>query len=100
MQPRRLTHTIRRMERICLRCWAISTQTEDGHRFAAFGVTRQQAIYRVHQKAAAYGRYAYPTSAAREWRDMMQMPYDQQGHRRDGVLSQVFIWRKRGIKVN
>lgn len=36
------------------------TQTEDGHRFTAFGVTRQQALYRAHQKAKAYGRYTYP----------------------------------------
>jgi RadC-like JAB domain len=47
----------------------VSTQTEDGHRFTAFGVTRQQAIYRAHQKAKAYGRYAYPTTAAHERRD-------------------------------
>jgi hypothetical protein len=36
------------------------TQTEDGHRITAFGVTRQQALYRTHQKARASGRYAYP----------------------------------------
>jgi hypothetical protein len=39
----------------------VRTQTEDGHRLTAFGVTRQQTIYRAHQKAKAYGRYAYPT---------------------------------------
>jgi hypothetical protein len=84
MQPRRLTHTIGQMERICPRCWAVSTQTEDGHRFTAFGVTRKQAIYRAHQKAKAYGRYAYPTAAEHERRNMVRMPYDQEGHVRDG----------------
>jgi hypothetical protein len=34
--------------------------TEDGHRFTAFGVTREQAMHRVHQKTRAYGRYDYP----------------------------------------
>jgi hypothetical protein len=61
MEPRRLTHTIHQIERICHGCWEVRTQTEDGHRFTAFGVTCQQAIYRAHQKAKAYGRYAYPT---------------------------------------
>ena len=60
MKPHRLTHTIRHIEQICRGCWAISTQTEDGHRFTAFGVTLKQAVYRAHQKARAYGRYAYP----------------------------------------
>ena len=69
MKPRRLRHTIRQIERICPGCWAVSTQTEDGHRFTAFGVTRKQAVYRAHRKANAYGRYAYPTAAARERRD-------------------------------
>ena len=59
--PRRLRHTIRQIEQICRGCWAVSTQTEDGHRFTAFGVTRKQAVYRAHHKARAYGRYAYPT---------------------------------------
>jgi hypothetical protein len=45
------------------------TQTEDGHRFTAFGVTLRQAIFRVHHKAKAYGRYAYPTAAAHERRE-------------------------------
>jgi hypothetical protein len=63
MPRRRLTHTIHQIEQICLRCWEVRTQTEDGRRFTAFGVTRQQAIYRAHQKAKAYGRYAYPTMA-------------------------------------
>jgi hypothetical protein len=67
--PRRLRHTIRHTEQICRGCWEVRTQTEDGHRFTAFGVTRQQAIFRVHHKAKAYGRYAYPTAAAREGRD-------------------------------
>ena len=61
MPPRRLTHTIRQIEQICPRCWEVRTRTEDGHRFTAFGVTRQQAVYRAHGKAKAYGRYAYPT---------------------------------------
>jgi hypothetical protein len=61
MEPRRLTHTIRQIERICHGCWEMRTQTEDGHRFTAFGVMCQQAIYRAHQKAKAYGRYTYPT---------------------------------------
>ena len=61
MVPHRLTHTIRRIELICHGCWEVRTQTEDGRRFTAFGVTRQQAIYRAHHKAKAYGRYAYPT---------------------------------------
>jgi hypothetical protein len=61
MQQRRLTHTICHIEQICPGCWAVATQTEDGHRFTAFGVTLKQAIYRVHHKAKAYGRYAYPT---------------------------------------
>jgi hypothetical protein len=61
VKRRRLTHTIRQIERICSRCWAVSTQTEDGRRFTGFGVTRQQAVYRAHHKARAYGRYAYPT---------------------------------------
>jgi len=60
--PRRpLMHTIRQIEQICPGCWEVRTQTEDGHRFTAFGVTRQQAIYQAYQKAKAYGRYAYPT---------------------------------------
>jgi hypothetical protein len=67
--PRRLRHTIRHTERICRGCWEVRTQTEDGHRFTAFGVTLRQAIFRVHHKAKAYGRYAYPTAAARERRD-------------------------------
>ena len=58
--PRRLRHTIRQIEQICRGCWEVRTQTEDGHRFTAFGVTRQQALYRAHQKAKAYGRYTYP----------------------------------------
>jgi hypothetical protein len=66
MQSRRLTHTVLRIERVCRGCWVISTQTEDGHRFTAFGVARQQAVYRAHCKAKAYGRYAYPTAAAHE----------------------------------
>jgi hypothetical protein len=66
--PHRLTHTIRQIEQVCRRCWKVRTQTEDGHRLTAFGVTRRQAISRVHHKAKAYGRYAYPT-AARERRD-------------------------------
>jgi hypothetical protein len=61
MPRRRLTHTIRQIERICRACWVVRTQTEDGHQLTAFGVTRQQTIYRAHQKAKAYGRYAYPT---------------------------------------
>jgi hypothetical protein len=69
MQPRRWRHTIRQIEPIGPKCWAVSTQTEDGHRLSAFGLTRQQAISRVHQKAKAYGRYAYPTAAAHEKRD-------------------------------
>jgi hypothetical protein len=69
MSPRRLTHTIRHTEQICHGCWEVRTQTEDGHRFTAFGVTRHQAVYRAHCKANAYGRYAYPTAAARERRD-------------------------------
>jgi hypothetical protein len=69
MPQRRLTHTICQIERICRGCWEVRTQTEDGHRFSAFGVTRQQAIFRVHHKARVYGRYAYPTAAARERRD-------------------------------
>jgi hypothetical protein len=66
MKRRRLRHTIRHTEWICRGCWEVRTQTEDGHRFTAFGVTRQQAVYRAHHKAKAYGRYAYPTAAARE----------------------------------
>jgi hypothetical protein len=58
--PRRWTHTIWHIERICRGGWAVSTQTEDGHRCTAFGVTRQQAIYHAHRKARAYGWYAYP----------------------------------------
>jgi hypothetical protein len=54
MQPRRLRHTIRHTEQICRGCWEVRTQTEDGHRFTAFGVTLRQAIYRVHQKAKAF----------------------------------------------
>jgi len=69
MESRGLTHTIHQIEQICPGCWAVSTQTEDGHRFTAFGVTRRQAIFRVHHKAKAYGRYAYPTAAARERRE-------------------------------
>lgn len=69
MKRRRLTHTIRQIERICPGCWPVSTQTEDGHRFTAFGVTLKQAMYRAHHKAKAYGRYAYPTAAARERRE-------------------------------
>lgn len=84
MKPRRLTHTIRQMERICPRCWAVSTQTEDGHRFTAFGVTRQQAIYRVYQKAKAYGRYTYPTAAGHDRKDAVKMPHDQVRRVRDG----------------
>jgi hypothetical protein len=61
MPPRQLRHTIRRIERICRGCWEVRTQTEDGHRFTAFGVTPKQAVYRAHYKARAYGRYAYPT---------------------------------------
>jgi len=60
---------IRQIEQICPGCWEVRTQTEDGHRFTAFGVTRQQAVYRAHRKAKAYGRYAYPTAAARERRE-------------------------------
>src|SRR5262245_26222018 len=60
MPTRRLTHTIRQIEPICPRCWEVRTQTEDGHRFTAFGVTRQQAVYRAHGNANAYGR-DYPT---------------------------------------
>jgi hypothetical protein len=67
--PRRLRHTIRHTERIYGGCWEVRTQTEDGRRFTAVGVTRQQAIYRTHHKARAYGRYAYPTAAARERRE-------------------------------
>jgi len=67
--PRRLRHTIRHTEQICRGCWEVRTQTEDGHRFTAFGVTLRQAIFRVHHKAKAYGRYAYPTAAARERRE-------------------------------
>jgi hypothetical protein len=67
--PRRLRHTIRHTERICRGCWEVRTQTEDGHRFTAFGVTLRQAIFRVHHKAKTYGRYAYPTATARERRD-------------------------------
>jgi hypothetical protein len=67
--PRRLRHTIRHTEQICRGCWEVRTQTEDGHQLSAFGITLKQAIYRVHQKAKAYGRYAYPTAAARERRD-------------------------------
>jgi hypothetical protein len=63
-----LTHTIHQIERICRGCWEVRTQTEDGRRFTAFGVTRQQAIYRAYHKAKAYGRYASPT-AAHERRD-------------------------------
>jgi hypothetical protein len=62
MKTRRLRHTIRHTEQICRGCWEVRTQTEDGHRFTAFGVTRRQAIFRVHHKAKAYGRYAYPTA--------------------------------------
>jgi hypothetical protein len=68
MPQRRLTHTICQIERICRGCWEVRTQTEDGHRFTAFGVTLRQAIFHVHHKAKAYGRYAYPTDA-RERRD-------------------------------
>jgi hypothetical protein len=67
--PRRLRHIIRHTEQICRRCWEVRTQTEDGHQLSAFGITLKQAIYRVHQKAKAYGRYVYPTAAARERRD-------------------------------
>jgi hypothetical protein len=56
MRPSRKTTTTCRAPLLPYR-----TQTEDGRRFTAFGVTRQQAIYRAHQKAKAYGRYAYPT---------------------------------------
>jgi hypothetical protein len=69
--PRRLRHTIRHTEQICRGCWVVSPQTEEGHRFTAFGVTRRQAIFRVLQKAKAYGRYTYPTAATRERRDVM-----------------------------
>jgi hypothetical protein len=69
MQPRRLRHTIRHTEQICRGCWEVRTQTEDGHRFTAFGVTLWQAIFRVHHKAKVYGRYAYPTSAVHERRE-------------------------------
>ena len=69
MQPRRLRHTIRHTEQICRGCWEVRTQTEDGHRFTAFGVTLRQAIFRVHHKAKAYGRYAYPTAVAPERRE-------------------------------
>ena len=68
MPSRRLRHIIRHTEQICRGCWEVRTQTEDGHRFTALGVSRQQAIYRAYQKATAYGRYAYPT-AAHERRD-------------------------------
>ena len=61
MPQRQLTHTVRQIEQICPGCWEVRTQTEDGHRFTAFGVTRKQAMYRAHQKARACGRYAYPT---------------------------------------
>jgi hypothetical protein len=67
--PRLLRHTIRHTEQSCRGCWKVRTRTEDGHRFTAFGVMRQQAVYRAHRKAKAYGRYAYPTAAARERRD-------------------------------
>jgi hypothetical protein len=63
-----LRHIIRHTEQICRGCWEARTQTEDGHCFTALGVSRQQAIYRAHQKARAYGRYVYPTTAARERR--------------------------------
>jgi hypothetical protein len=69
MPQRRLQHTIRGIERICRGCWEVRTQTEDGHRFSALGVTLRQAIFRVHRKAQAYGRYTYPNAAARERRD-------------------------------
>src|SRR2546430_8404977 len=75
--PHRLTHTIRQIEQICPGCWAVSTQTEDGHRFTAFGVTRQQAMYRAHHQAQAYGRYAYPAAAGPERKDAVRMPHDQ-----------------------
>jgi hypothetical protein len=84
MEPRRLTHTIHQIERICHGCWEVRTQTEDGRRFTAFGVTRQQAVYRAHCKAKAYGRYAYPTIAARVRRDDMAhrlMTFVQDGSR-------------------
>ncbi len=82
MSPRRLTHTIRQIEPICRRCWAISTQTEDGHRFTAFGVTLKQAIYRAHHKAKAHGRYGYPALAACGRRDAVRKPHDQGSHGR------------------
>ena len=62
MRQRRLTHTMCQIERICRGCWTVSTQTEDGHRFTAFGITCQQAIDRAHHTAQAYGRYVYPTT--------------------------------------
>jgi hypothetical protein len=74
MPRRRLWHTIRHTEQICRGCWEVRTQTEDGHQFTALGVTRQQAIYRAHQKARAYGRYAYPRAPAREKRDEATLP--------------------------
>jgi hypothetical protein len=67
--PRRLRHTIRHTEQICRGCWEVRTQTEDGHRFSAFGVMLEQAMSRVHHKAKAYGHYADPTSAAHERRE-------------------------------
>jgi hypothetical protein len=72
--PRRLRHTIRHTEQICRGGWKVRRRTEDGHRFTAFGVMRQQAVYRPHRKAKAYGRYAYPTAAARERRDDVAHP--------------------------
>lgn len=69
--PHRLTHTIRHAEQICRGCWEVRTQTEDGHRFTAFGVTLKQAIYHAHRKANAYGWYAYPTAPVRERSDPM-----------------------------
>jgi hypothetical protein len=44
MKPRRLRHTIREIEQVCPGCWEVRTQTEDGRRFTAVGVTRRQAI--------------------------------------------------------
>jgi hypothetical protein len=77
MPRRRLTHTIRQLEPICPGCWEVRTQTEDGRRFTAFGVTRQQAIYRAHQKAKPYGQYAYPTAVGHEKRNAVKIPHDQ-----------------------
>jgi hypothetical protein len=69
MKSRQLRHTICSTEQICRGCWEVRTQTEDGRRLTAFGVTLRQAIFRVHHKANAYGRYVYPTAAARERRE-------------------------------